>query len=129
MDGRPFLLLFGLPDAHRSDRRKLVDSRRLRRLDSRVDLGLAPLAWMLYKRSKRFRRFNVLLPDAIDLIARALRAGQSLPSALVTVAEEMADPVGAGISALCRRMNFGLPFREAMHEHVPERFPLQDLHF
>ena len=48
-------------------------------------LGLAPLCWIVYQRSQRFRRFNVLLPDAIDLIARSLRAGHSLPSALVTV--------------------------------------------
>jgi tight adherence protein B len=91
-------------------------------------LGLAPLCWIVYKRSQRFRRFNVLLPDAIDLIARALRAGHSLPSALVTVAEEVADPLGSEFQHCADEMNFGLPFREAMYGML-KRFPLQDLHF
>jgi tight adherence protein B len=91
-------------------------------------LGLAPLCWIFYQRSARFRRFNVLLPDAIDLIARALRAGHSLPSALVTVAEEVADPLGPEFQHSADEMNFGLPFREAMYGML-KRFPLQDLHF
>jgi tight adherence protein B len=91
-------------------------------------LGLGPLCWLFYQRSARFRRFNVLLPDAIDLIARALRAGHSLPSALVTVAEELADPLGPEFQHCADEMNFGLPFREAMHGML-KRFPLQDLHF
>jgi tight adherence protein B len=91
-------------------------------------LGLAPLAWVLYKRSARFRRFNLLLPEAIDLIARSLRAGQSLPSAMVTVAEEIADPLGPEFRRCADEMNYGLPFREAML-NVFRRFPLQDLQF
>jgi tight adherence protein B len=91
-------------------------------------LGLAPLAWVLYKRSVRFRRFNLLLPDAVDLIARSLRAGQSLPMALVTVAEEIADPLGPEFRRCADEMNFGMPFREAML-NIFRRFPLQDLQF
>jgi len=67
-------------------------------------LGVVPFLFVLKKRRVRFRRFNLLLPDATELIARALRAGHSLPSALITVADEMADPLG-------------------------QRFPLQDLQF
>lgn len=91
-------------------------------------LGAAPLCWLAYQRSKRFRRFNLQLPDAIDLIARALRAGHSLPSALVTVAEEAPDPLGPEFQHCADEMNFGLPFREAMHNFF-RRFPLQDLNF
>ena len=83
-------------------------------------LGSAPLAWVLYKRAARFRRFNLLLPDAIDLIARALRAGHSLPSALVTVAEEIADPLGPEFRQCADEMNFGLPFRDALPESLPK---------
>src|ERR1700760_1201195 len=75
-------------------------------------LGLAPLCWIAYQRSQRFRRFNVLLPDAIDLISRALRAGHSLPSALVTVAEEMSDPLGPEFQHCADEMNFGMPIRQ-----------------
>jgi tight adherence protein B len=93
-----------------------------------VALGLAPLAYVGYKRSQRFNRFNVLLPDAIDLIARSLRAGQSLPSALVTAAEEMSDPLGPAFQVCADEMSYGLPFREAMH-NLFRRFPIRDLQF
>ena len=91
-------------------------------------LGLVPLAWVLYKRSARFNRFILLLPEAIDLISRCLRAGQSLPSALATVAEEIADPLGPEFRYCSDEMNYGLPFREAM-TNLLHRFPLQDLQF
>jgi tight adherence protein B len=91
-------------------------------------LGLAPFVWVVYKRAVRFRRFNLLLPDAVDLIARSLRAGQSLPMALVTVAEEISDPLGPEFRRCADEMNFGMPFREAMM-NLFRRFPLQDLQF
>lgn len=91
-------------------------------------LGLCPLLFVAYKRQKRFHQFDLLLPDAIDLIARALRAGHSLPSALVTVAEEIADPLGPEFQRCADEMNFGLPFRESMH-NLFERFPIPDLQF
>ena len=93
-----------------------------------VALGLAPLGWVLYRRSDRFRRFNLQLPDGIDLIARSLRAGHSLPRALVNVAEEVADPLGPEFQQCADEMTFGLPFRDAML-NLFRRFPLQDLQF
>jgi tight adherence protein B len=91
-------------------------------------LGFTPLLWLRYRRSVRFRRFNLLLPEAVDLIARSLRAGQSLPMAMVTVAEEISDPLGPEFRRCADEMNFGLPFREAML-NLFRRFPLQDLQF
>src|SRR5215469_4979548 len=93
-----------------------------------VVCGLIPLVWMAYQRSKRFRQFDLLLPDAIDLIARALRAGHSLPSALVTVAEEIPDPLGPEFQRCADEMNFGLPFRDSMY-NLFQRFPIPDLQF
>jgi tight adherence protein B len=93
-----------------------------------VLLGLAPLLWALYRRSARFRRFNLQLPDAVDLISRSIRAGHSLPSALVTVAEEMADPLGPEFRRTADELNYGLPFREALG-NLERRFPLEDLQF
>jgi tight adherence protein B len=90
--------------------------------------GLLPFLWVLYKRSARFRRFNLQLPDAIELIARALRAGHALPSALVTVADEMTDPLGPEFRRTADELNFGLPFREALLNFT-QRFPLPDLQF
>jgi tight adherence protein B len=91
-------------------------------------LGLGPFCYVIYQRSARFRRFNELLPEAIDLIARSLRAGHSLPSALVTVGEELGEPLGPEFQHCADEMSFGLPFREAMH-NMFRRFPLQDLNF
>ena len=91
-------------------------------------LGAVPLVYVLVKRAQRFRQFNMQLPDAIDLIARALRAGHSLPSALVTVAEESPDPLGPEFQRCADEMNFGMPFREAMYNFFT-RFPIQDLQF
>lgn len=91
-------------------------------------LGAVPLAWVLYQRAVRFRRFNLMLPDAIDLMARALRAGHALSSALVLVAEEMTDPIGPEFRRTSDELNYGLPFREALL-NLDRRFPLRDLHF
>jgi tight adherence protein B len=68
------------------------------------------------------------LPDAVDLIARSLRAGHSLPSALLNVAQEIADPLGPEFQQCADEMTFGLPFREALL-NLFRRFPLQDLQF
>jgi tight adherence protein B len=91
-------------------------------------LGLLPTAWVLYQRSARMRRFNLQLPEAIDLMARALRAGYSLPSALVMVADEMPDPVGTEFRRTSDELNFGLPFREAL-TNLARRIPVTDFRF
>ena len=91
-------------------------------------LALVPLVWVGYQRAKRFRQFNAQLPDAVDLIARALRAGQSLTGALVTVAEEIDDPLGPEFQLCADEMNYGLPFREAVN-NLLRRFPVQELQF
>jgi len=91
-------------------------------------LGCAPILWVLYQRASRLRRFNLLLPDAIDLISRALRAGHALPSALVTVGDEMPDPLGPEFRRTSDELTYGLPFREALL-NLNRRFPIQDLQF
>ena len=57
-------------------------------------LGCFPLVYVLSKRSKRFAKFEAGLPEALDLMVSALRAGHSLNSALGLVASETPDPVG-----------------------------------
>jgi tight adherence protein B len=91
-------------------------------------LGAVPLVYVLVKRAQRFRKFNLQLPDAVDLIARSLRAGHSLPSALVNVAEESPDPLGPEFQRCADEMSFGLPFREALYNFF-YRVPIQDLQF
>ena len=91
-------------------------------------LGAVPFLVIVNKRAGRFRRFNLLLPDATDLIARALRAGHSLPSALILVADEMTDPLGPEFRRTADELSYGMPFREAL-VNLGQRFPLQDLQF
>jgi tight adherence protein B len=89
-------------------------------------LGSMPLAWVLYKRSARINRLITTLPDAVDLISRALRTGYALPSALVMVADEMSDPLGPEFQRTADELNYGLPFREALLNML-RRFPVSDL--
>ena len=93
-----------------------------------IALGTIPLVWVMYRRAGRFRRFNLTLPDAIDLMSRALRAGHALPSALSMVADEISDPLGPEFRRTADELNYGLPFREALL-NLERRFPVRDLRF
>ena len=59
-----------------------------------IAIGLAPLFWVLYLRSSRFLKFQEGLPESLDLMVSALRAGHSLIAAMGLVARECPDPVG-----------------------------------
>jgi tight adherence protein B len=91
-------------------------------------LGSLPSLWIYYKRQARFRRFEAMLPEAIDLMTRVLRSGHALPSALVMVADEIPDPVGTEFRRTADELSYGLPFREAML-NMERRFPIDELRF
>ena len=59
-------------------------------------------------------KFEEQFPEAIDLIARALRAGHAFPTGLSMVAEELGDPVGPEFKLLYDRQNFGMPLPDAL---------------
>jgi tight adherence protein B len=69
-----------------------------------------------------------LLPEAIDLMSRGLRAGQALPATVETVAQESADPLRLEFRRAADEQSFGLPFREAML-NLARRVPAADLQF
>ena len=91
-------------------------------------LGTGPYLFLLQKRKQRFRRFTELLPEAIDLMSRGLRAGQALPVTIETVAQETEDPIRSEFRRAADESSFGLPFREAM-ENLSRRVPVPDLQF
>lgn len=93
-----------------------------------VLLAFVPLGWVLYQRAGRIRKLNKQLPDAVELMSRALRAGHSLPSSFIMVAEEMVDPLGPEFRHAADELNYGLPFREALL-HLEHRYPIEDLRF
>ncbi|MGD0294733.1 MAG: type II secretion system F family protein [Terracidiphilus sp.] len=89
-------------------------------------LGSAPLAYVLHKRSKRLDSFQQGLPEALDLMVSALRAGHSLIAAVGSVARECADPVGCEFKTCFEEQNYGLELKNAL-DNLIKRVPLQDL--
>jgi tight adherence protein B len=88
--------------------------------------GFLPIAFVLFKRSRRFKSFETELPQACDLMVSALRAGQSLIAAMGMVSRECADPVGIEFKTCFEEQNFGLELKTAI-ENLLHRVPLQDL--
>ncbi|HKV04596.1 MAG TPA: type II secretion system F family protein [Candidatus Acidoferrales bacterium] len=88
----------------------------------------APCGYLYWKRAGRFRRFGEQLPEAIDLIARALRAGHSVMSAIEVVSEESSEPLRSEFRTVFEQQNLGLPIREALL-HLVRRVPIDDVRF
>lgn len=86
----------------------------------------APLIYVLSKRRQRFAKFEEGLPEALDLMVNALRAGHSLSSAIGLVARESPEPIGGEFRICFDEQNYGLELRTAM-ENLVTRVPLQDL--
>lgn len=91
-----------------------------------VVTGLAPFGFVLLKRKKRFERFIQGLPEALDLMVSALRAGHSFHAAMGLVARECADPVGGEFMLCFEEQNYGLELKGAL-DNLQDRVPLQDL--
>jgi tight adherence protein B len=90
--------------------------------------GMAPFLWVRRARANRIRRFETLFPEALDLIARALRAGHAFPTGLGMVAEEMPQPIAGEFRLLHDQQSYGLPLEEAM-KNFGNRIPLIDAKF
>ena len=87
-----------------------------------------PFLWLLNKRASRMKKFASQLPDALELVARALRAGHSLAAGLHVVAEEMPSPIAEEFSRVYEEQNLGIPIDDALR-NVTERVPNLDLRF
>jgi tight adherence protein B len=87
-----------------------------------------PYSYASYRRNKRFERFEELFPEAIDTLARAVRAGHAFTTALELIATEVSEPVAAEFRILFEEQKFGLPVREALMNLV-DRVPLVDVKF
>lgn len=89
---------------------------------------LSPYSYASFRRSKRFRRFEELFPQAIDTLASAVRAGHAFTTALELIANELTEPVSGEFRKLYEEQKFGLPVREALL-NLTERVPLVDVKF
>ncbi|MGA1983684.1 MAG: type II secretion system F family protein [Acidobacteriaceae bacterium] len=88
--------------------------------------GFGPLMYVRHKRRQRFDKFEQGLPEALDLIVSALRAGHSLIAALRLVAHESPEPIGGEFRICFEEQNYGLELRTAL-ENLVNRVPLQDM--
>jgi tight adherence protein B len=89
-------------------------------------LGAVPIGIVSFKRSRRVAAFNAGLPDTIDMMARALRAGHSMVASINVVAEQSVQPLRSEFSEVFKQQNFGLPLRDALMQML-DRVPSQDL--
>ncbi|MCS7015882.1 MAG: type II secretion system F family protein [Gemmatales bacterium] len=91
-------------------------------------LGSVPWIWLWNKRRTRLLKFAAQLPDALELIARALRAGHSLGSGFHLVAEELPPPLGSEFGRVYEEQNLGISIEDAL-KNLCERVPNLDLRF
>jgi len=76
--------------------------------------GSVPYLYVRWKKRRRTHQLESQLPDAIDLIARAVRAGHPLSSGLGMAAEEVPEPLASEFRTTFDEQKFGLPFEEAL---------------
>jgi tight adherence protein B len=88
----------------------------------------APFVFLRAKRTRRLRAFEEAFPEALDLIARALKAGHAFVTGLKMVADEMPEPIGPEFRKTFDEQNFGLPLKDALN-NLTERIPLIDVRF
>ncbi len=91
-------------------------------------IGSLPLMWAWWKRRSRFKRFMAQLPDALGLIARALRSGHSLASAINVIVDEMPAPISVEFGMAYEEQNLGVPVDKALRSML-KRMPNLDLKF
>ena len=87
-----------------------------------------PWLWLYMKRAGRLKKFAAQLSDAMELIARALRAGHSLAAGMHVVAEEMPPPISKEFARVYEEQNLGIPLEEAL-KGMCDRVPNLDLKF
>jgi tight adherence protein B len=90
--------------------------------------GALPYVYVRFKRSRRLLAIEEQFPEAMDLIARALRAGHAFTTGIGMVAEEIPPPVGAEFRRLYDEQNFGMSLPDAMRA-MASRIPVLDARF
>ncbi len=87
-----------------------------------------PVFWLLKRRRKRIDQFVESMPEAVELISRALRAGHGLASGLHLVADEMKGPVADEFNRVFEEQNLGIPIELSLR-NLADRVPSMDVRF
>ncbi len=93
-----------------------------------IIMGGIPFFRLLIQKKRRMKRFEAQLPDALDLMARSLRAGHAFVGGLQMVAEEFDDPMGPEMQQTVAQINFGISVEQAL-KNLTERVDCEDLKF
>lgn len=93
-----------------------------------VFFGTTPFLYLISLKQKRMAKFQEQLPDALDLVARALKAGHAFSGGLKMVAEEFSDPIGTEFRKTIDEINFGVGIDQAM-KNLAHRVDCPDLNF
>ena len=91
-------------------------------------LGALPLGWLLMRRKRRLNAFAAQLPDALEMLARSLRSGQSIGFGFNMVASEMPQPISKEFGRVFEEQNLGIPLDESLNG-LTDRIPNLDLKF
>jgi len=90
--------------------------------------GAMPVLYLVAKRNRRLKRFELHFADAVDMISRSIRAGNALSAAIQMVGDEMADPVGHEFRHVTEEIRLGVEPGEAL-VRLQERMPTEDVQF
>jgi tight adherence protein B len=100
----------------------------LRGLGAGAVASLLPLMYVNKKRNARLAELEEQLPDALDFLARSMRAGHAFSISLEMVGEEIHDPLGQEFRALFNEQNLGASLERSL-ESFGRRVPLPDVRF
>ncbi|MFX0116778.1 MAG: type II secretion system F family protein, partial [Candidatus Hodarchaeota archaeon] len=90
--------------------------------------GLIPYLYVMRKRTKRLNLFESQFPEALDFLARAMRAGHAFSVSLEMLADESPDPLGREFRQVFNEQNLGAPIEVAL-QNLAKRVPLLDVSF
>jgi len=93
-----------------------------------IILGFIPYLYVLFKKKQRMKKFQAQLPEALDLIARSLKAGHAFTGGLKMVGDEMSDPIGSEFLKTLNEINLGVGVQEALI-NLAKRVDCPDLRF
>jgi len=92
-------------------------------------LGACLPVWVVFLlRKRRFRKFETVFPQAIELLVRSARAGHPFTSSLEMIATEMSEPIAGEFRRVYEEQKFGLPIRDALL-NLAVRVPIIDVKF
>ena len=90
--------------------------------------AILPYGRLKWKASKRLKAVTAALPDAADLMSRALRAGHSVTQAIEALGEQAPEPMATEFAKVFQQQKLGIPLRDVLVD-LSLRLPSRDLHF